>query len=808
MREPITDLVLLALLVLFFGVQQRNRPERHFRIWLAGWSSILASVALWEWGRQHAPLSTALDCLRLDFLIFGGLAFVFSFVTLRNAEAPIIIYASIIGTVACFATDFVLIQTGGTKLLLFAVILGHATAAVAAVRLLLEPDRALRIVVLSLCVIYGCVMSWALLVGLHRLVPNLILSEIFLCAGILFATLRNSDRLGRLLGALGFVAWSAGFVLSNLPETSVVLQVVQEIWHVPKHLVGFGMILILFGRTRDEQEEMSQRHRTLYDEFRLLYERNPHPMWIYDPRNGRYLSVNEAAVHQYGYTVDEFREMTIFQIRPQEDIPLLSETLAHPDDLVTQTWRHTRKDGTVFHADVTGHDIVFEGMSARFVLAIDTTQREELHRQLRYRAQHDVLTDLPNRSVLEEELPLVLDQCGRSGEKAALLTIDVDRFKLVNDTFGHLTGDECLKEIARRLSSGIHDAHTVARTGGEEFSVLVAGLTSAADVQTAANAMLALFSDPIQTVEQEVRVSVSIGVALYPDDAAGPEDMRKRCDQALYFAKRNGGNQVVFARKEVYGPIEQARSVDVCLREALRKRAFHLAFQPIFDRTARIAHFEALIRTDEPMLRELGPAVFIPIAEESGLITAIDHWVLHEACRQLEAWQQQGIDIRPVAINVSARQLAQTDFAVEVSNALKANSIPRGMLTMELTETTVMTHLEPVAKIMTELSDLGIEFAIDDFGTGYSSLARLNELPLTSLKIDRSLVERIGTQSGLTIVEAVMKMARSLNLTVIAEGVETEGQYRTLCDIGCDLFQGYLFSKPLVANQVIPALNQ
>lgn len=799
MRSPLIDLTLLVLLVVFFGIQQRNRPERFFRIWLTGWIFVLASVTLWEWRLRHTEHALLCECLRLDALVVASVCFTFSFLSMRRHDKRIVLYGILVSIWASLAINLATAGNAHPATLVVSLILGNITAVFAILSLMPRAEPRLRAVLATFCVSFGLAASVAVVRAHAELVPSILFAGIFVCAALLFATLPGKDRFGRFLGTVGFLAWGVGYLFIAFPRSSL-LPFAYEVWNIPKHLVGFGMILILFGTARDESADLSVKYRSLYDEFRLLFENNPHPMWIYQPGTGRFLAVNEAALQQYGYSREEFLAMTVLEIRPPEERPAVQEAIKNPKDLQRKTWKHQRKDGSLFDADVTAHHISYQGSPARFVLAIDISDREELHRQLAYKAQHDILTGLPNRSVIEERIPQAITRAASDHTKVALLTIDVDRFKQINDTLGHIAGDECLKEIAGRLRSRIRQCDTVARTGGEEFTALISGIAETHFAETISDSLLDLFTVPFTTSEQEVRVTVSIGVALYPDDGETAQILRKRSDQALYYAKRNGGNQAVFASEEVYAPIERARSVESSLRRALRAGDFTLAYQPIFDRNKSLAYFEALIRSKDPALSSVGPAVFIPIAEECGLIPVMGRVALEEACRQLQKWTDAGLQAKPVAVNVSARQLTRGEFLTEVRTALEKHQIAPGLLNMELTETTVMENQHAVTEIMESLSSLGIKFAIDDFGTGYSSLARLADLPLASLKIDRSFVNRIGTEGSRTIILAVIQIARNLHLSVVAEGVETEEQYDILCECGCDLFQGYYFSKPLPAE--------
>jgi diguanylate cyclase (GGDEF)-like protein len=433
----------------------------------------------------------------------------------------------------------------------------------------------------------------------------------------------------------------------------------------------------------------------------------------------------------------------------------------------------------------------------------------ESEARFRNLAEHDSLTGLPNRLMLEDRIAECLAQCKSESLTAVLFTIDIDRFKQINDTYGHPIGDEILKIVAKRLLSKVRRTDTIARTGGEEFTLVVGPLKNADSAAKIATGILDLFHDSVLLPGQEVRVTVSIGGAIYPDDGFSAETLRKQSDQALYEAKRTGRNRAVFASRELCVSSELASAVEAALREALRSNKFLLHYQPIYDATGAVRRFEALLRTSDEMLNTLGPSKFIPVAEECGLIIPLGRWVIEEACRQILAWRSLGMYPCAVAVNVSGKQLVHKGFAEHVLQVLERCRIDPRLLELELTETTAMTELASVADTVASLARAGLTFAIDDFGTGYSSLSRLHELRITTLKIDRSFIEGLETNNtSSTIVLAIIQMAKSLRLQVVAEGVENDDQFAILRDLGCHLYQGYSFSRPLPAARATALLMQ
>ncbi len=433
----------------------------------------------------------------------------------------------------------------------------------------------------------------------------------------------------------------------------------------------------------------------------------------------------------------------------------------------------------------------------------------ESEQRFRNLAEHDVLTGLPNRLMLDERIGHCLAHCRAENCKAAVFTIDIDRFKQINDSYGHHNADECLKAVAARLRSRVRKMDTIARTGGEEFTLVVGGLPNRESARRVAAAMLDLFLEPVVLPGHEIKVTISIGGAIYPDDGVETAILHKRSDQALYEAKRLGRNLAVFATEEMAASVELAISIEGALREGLRSDKFTLYYQPLFDGAGTIRRLEALLRTTDEHLGEVGLGKFIPVAEESGLIVPLGRWVLEQTCRQIAIWQQAGNFACSVAVNVSARQLAQKGYEAEVLNTLNKFQIDPSLLQLELTETTVMTDGDSVKETIAHLAAAGLSFAIDDFGTGFSSLSRLHELAIKALKIDRSFVQDLQQDKGTySIIRAIIQMARSLGVQVVAEGVETPDQFHILRELGCDLYQGFLFARPAPPGQVLQTLAE
>ena len=424
--------------------------------------------------------------------------------------------------------------------------------------------------------------------------------------------------------------------------------------------------------------------------------------------------------------------------------------------------------------------------------------------QLSHQANHDILTSLPNRILLQDRLNQALARCRRSKAMMAVFSIDLDRFKQVNDTFGHRVGDLYLKEVAQRLSSRVRDGDTLARTGGDEFTAILENVRSPEDASGVARALIETLHRPIVLEGASHMASASIGVALYPFDGSDSDSLRRAADQAMTRAKHQGAGHLETSSEEA----RETLDIESTLRKALEVGGFHLQFQPQVRRDGSIAALEALLRFRHPKLGMLPPSRFIPIAEESGLIVPIGDWVLQEVCRQGVEWRSKfGVGMR-IAVNVSPLQFSRADFATNVASIFRKSGYDPSLIELELTETLVMRDVQESSRQLSQLKRLGFHIAVDDFGTGYSSLSYLHQLPIDTLKIDKSFIDKVTEPAGTRpIVEAVLSLSRSLSLTTIAEGVESREQCEILNQLGCDIIQGFYFFKPLPIDAVEQLLS-
>jgi diguanylate cyclase (GGDEF)-like protein/PAS domain S-box-containing protein len=434
----------------------------------------------------------------------------------------------------------------------------------------------------------------------------------------------------------------------------------------------------------------------------------------------------------------------------------------------------------------------------------DLSESLGMTERLSYLAHHDFLTDLPNRVLLNDRLSQCIVMAERNNRRLSILFLDLDGFKLINDSLGHSIGDELLKEVAQRLILCVRRTDTVSRQGGDEFVILLAEVSSAQDAAVTAEKLRVALSAPYFISSHQLHLRCSIGISVYPDDGRDVDTLIKSADMAMYHAKETGRNRVQFFENEMNVRVVRRQSMIQAMNEALIRKEFVLHYQPTYNlHTSEIKGIEALIRWQRPSYGLVMPGHFISIAEDSGLIESIGQWVLREACTQARAWIGGGLPIERVSVNVSAVEFNRKAFLDSVRTVLKDTGLEPWRLEIELTETAVMRDVMATSHVLEELSADGVRFAMDDFGTGYSSLNHLMLFPIDTLKIDKSFVQDVRTNANAaTIVTAIIQLGQSLELEVIAEGIETAEQLRFLASRGCSAGQGYYFGPPVSATDV------
>jgi len=438
-----------------------------------------------------------------------------------------------------------------------------------------------------------------------------------------------------------------------------------------------------------------------------------------------------------------------------------------------------------------------------------TEEKERAEERIRYLATHDNLTDLPNRAMFNQLLGFSLKAARRYHRQCAVLFIDLDRFKIINDSLGHAAGDALLVEMAARLRSGVRASDVVARLGGDEFVVLLEGIEDSKQAATTASHLLSAICKPLELNGHECRVTASIGIAIFPDDGADEQTLMKNADSAMYLAKQGGKNDIRIFSKEIETQSIDRLTMETGLRHALDRNELRLHYQPKLNvATGQIAGVEALLRWCHPDLGELAPNRFIPLAEETGLIVPVGRWVMKTACAQNMAWQRQGLPAISMAINVSPRQFSDENLLQDINDALSSSGMDPALLQVEITESMVMLNVERAIQLLDAIRSQGVRLAIDDFGTGYSSMSVMKRFPIDTIKIDRSFVRELPENTeDRAIAQAIIGMGKALGLTIVAEGVETNEQQEFLRELACDEIQGFLFSKPVVADRIAELLR-
>ncbi|HUH64604.1 MAG TPA: EAL domain-containing protein [Terracidiphilus sp.] len=706
-------------------------------------------------------------------------------------------------------------------------------------------------------------------------------------------------------------------------------------------VAGDGAEPVIEGTVTDisQLREAEEALRASETQYRILFEKNPIPMWVFDRKSLRFLAVNAAAVQQYGYSEQEFLDRTVVDIHPEEAVSgLLQRIAGHEDGLERPgLGKHRKKDGTVIDVELVCDDLDFRGHEGMLVAINDLTPRNkaqeaarnaeakyraifdnavigifqhapdgrpvsinrafaamhgygspeelmaeitnvaaqlfvdpprmmevaeasaaqgvvrgaevELYRkdrsrfwvrvnlravrdptgnialfegtaedisdrkaaeaQVEYLAYFDALTGLPNRTLLKDRLENALAAARRRNELVALLFLDLDRFKIVNDSLGHSIGDLMLKDVAERLKACVRKQDTVARVGGDEFVVVLSSVKDSTDAAAAAQRIIEAMATRFEIQDYSLSATCSLGISVFPQNGADGEALLKFADQAMYSAKENGRNHFRFFTDDLDRRAVDRLNLENDLRRALERNEFFLVYQPKMKlANGEFTGFEALIRWQHPERGLVPPDRFIPIAENSGLILPIGEWALRTACRQARNWQCQGAPAVPVAVNVSAVQFRQDGFCDLIQQALLDTGLAPQFLELELTESVLLSTADAPHSILGKLKEMGVKLAIDDFGTGYSNLGYLRRFKVDRLKIDRSFTRDIAAnREDASIASGMISLAKSLNLTVVAEGIENEPQLAFLREHGCDEIQGFYVCRPLPADRVVAALK-
>ncbi|WP_152044835.1 putative bifunctional diguanylate cyclase/phosphodiesterase [Aureimonas psammosilenae] len=507
-------------------------------------------------------------------------------------------------------------------------------------------------------------------------------------------------------------------------------------------------------------------------------------------RDGSVLDGNEALASLLGVRENSLAGQHLGRIVPEGATPFWTANRSSTrgeSEIVTAT-------GQRLPIEMLSRTIPYRGSLATVTALRDISERRDSEARIRFLAHHDMLTALPNRALLTEELENKLAAATEKSDTLAVLCLDLDGFKLVNDTYGHATGDELLRQVAARLRAAMREGEFVARIGGDEFVVLQSSGTQPGKAGDLAQRIIAALTSPFDPGGRRVTIGTSVGVAIFPRDGAEPNQLVKRADIALYRAKHNGRGCVRFFDAAVDHEVDDRPQLEQELRDALAKGELSLAYQPIFDCVGKLVSFEALMRWTHPVLGPISPARFIPIAESRQLILPMGEWALREACRTAATWAG---DIR-VAVNLSPVQVVQKDLLSRIDAVLRETGLSHERLELEITEGVLLKDEEAACDVITALGKRGVRIVLDDFGTGYSSLSYLHRFRFDKLKIDRSFIHRLlHERSAQAIVKAIISMSRDLGMEVTAEGVETTEQMEALTAQSCHELQGFLLGRPM-----------
>jgi len=556
--------------------------------------------------------------------------------------------------------------------------------------------------------------------------------------------------------------------------------------------------------------QASQALRVSEERYRKVFQTSLDSILINRASDRRFIDVNRAFLDVMGFERDEVIGRTSLELdlwADPRDLENVDEILARTLECRNVEIQFRKKNGETLWGLMSSSVIEIDGVPCVLSITRDITSAKAAEDEIRNLAFYDPLTGLPNRRLLLERLRQSLTAGNRTGRMRALLFIDLDNFKTLNDTLGHQTGDLLLQEAASRLVTCVRDSDTVGRLGGDEFVLMLEDLSevpedAAAQAKTVGEKILSAIGQPYLLDGRECRSGASIGIAVFGDRRENTNEVLQQADIAMYQAKAAGRNTMRFFAPALQAAVNARAALEEDLRLGLKTGQFVLYYQPLIDRN-RLVGAEALIRWNHPWRNLLGPGDFIPLAEETGLILPLGKWVLEAACAQIAAWAGRRQTARlSISVNISARQFRQPDFVQQVLTTLERAGASPNNLWLELTESMLVENIEEVVEKMRELKTHGLRFALDDFGTGYSSLAYLKRLPLNQLKIDRSFIRDIlSDESSAAIAQTIISLSRSMGLPVIAEGVETEGQRDLLAHLGCHAFQGYLFGRPLPLDE-------
>ncbi|MEJ2135134.1 MAG: EAL domain-containing protein [Desulfofustis sp.] len=554
-------------------------------------------------------------------------------------------------------------------------------------------------------------------------------------------------------------------------------------------------------------EDLEEEKNQLNNRLGRILNDSSNELYIVDADNLNCLQFNKGALDNLGYTVAELSEMTlddiIVDLSKEEILSLVAPLQLGGRESLTYKTLQKRHDGSTYPVELRIQYSAQEDPPVYVVTALDITERDEAEKKLIHQANFDQLTNLPNRYYMLSYIRSAFARAKRQNSKVALLYLDLNNFKDINDTLGHATGDELLKMVAHRILLLLRETDTAARMGGDEFLVLLEGLNRQEQAEIVVHKIIGSFSEPFFVNSSEIYTSASIGISTFPDDGNSVELLMQYADTAMYYAKKDSSTHYRFFSHELRAYIDEQLAIENRLRHAIKNDELFVYYQPKIDtKTERVVGAEALVRWQNKDLGMVPPSIFIPVAEKYGLIEEIGSWVIETACKEAVVWKEHSDCDLQVAINISPRQFRSSNFLNIVDRALELSGLEDSMLEIEITENLLMQDAQEPLEILNKLLDRNITLSLDDFGTGYSSLSYLKQFPLQVLKIDRSFInDMMENQYNMSLVDAIIAMAQILDLRLVAEGVETREQFDFLKSRKVEVVQGYLFSPAIPAEK-------
>ncbi|WP_415897358.1 EAL domain-containing protein [Neptuniibacter sp. QD57_21] len=595
--------------------------------------------------------------------------------------------------------------------------------------------------------------------------------------------------------------YQAVIITKQQEEIPVVITGRRVLWHGEKARVASF-------RDIRKRVETQKKLSASEDRFRQLSDLVAEGLLIYS--NHKIIDVNQALCRIFATDRETLIASSLghlFNKEISEEILELEQTDKSSFEITLQ-----RGDGSTFPAEISSASMLFDDDLFNIVSIRDISRQKEQEEHILYQAQYDLLTNIPNRVLARDRAEQAIKKMRREGRKLALMFIDLDDFKKVNDSLGHDIGDQLLQQAVERLQSCLAENHTLARHGGDEFLIILEDLEKPEQAELTAELILEKFSQPFVIQSKQLIVTASIGIAIFPDDAVDFRALLRAADIGMYKAKKDGRNRFHYYTQEMNDVAVRQLELDNCLRSAIANDELSLAFQPLIcglNNDPKIVGAEALLRWHSPKLGEVSPAEFVPLTEQTGLIIPIGRWVLKQACKQAQRWIEQGHAGFTISVNVSPRQFKGNDFIKDLNQALEYSGLSPENLKLEVTEGLIIEASSKLDNTLQAISDMGIQISMDDFGTGYSSLNYLQRFPFDNLKIDRSFIRELATNPDSQIlVSATIAMAHQLGLSVTAEGIETEEQKEYLHELRCDYLQGYLLGKPVTAHMFSEAIER